>query len=102
MSHVGLLWAAFEGHFGYSCITEYSLGFGYSCTSNIAHRFAFGILDTFRREFDTDDGSFVAAERRRAPGYFATRGSLSSQTGRDESRLAVVHSYTANPIIVVV
>ena len=102
MSHVGLLWAAFEGHFGYSCITEYSLGFGYSCTSNIAHRFAFGILDTFRREFDTDDASFVAAERRRAPAYFATRDSLSSQTGRDESRLAVVHIYTANPIFVVV
>ena len=47
MPHVGLLWTAFDGHVDYSCIAEYSLGFGYSCTSNIAQRFAFGILDIF-------------------------------------------------------
>jgi hypothetical protein len=47
MPHVGLLWTAFDGHVDYSCIAEYSLGFGYSCASNIAQRFAFGILDIF-------------------------------------------------------
>ena len=100
--HVGLLWTAFDGHADYSCIAEYSLGFGYSCASNIAQRFAFGILDIFRRAFDADDAGFVDADRRRAPGYFAARDSVSSQTGRDECRLAVVHMYTDDPIFVVV
>ena len=47
MPHVGLLWTAFDGHVDYSCIAEYMLGFGYSCVSNIAQRFAFGLLDIF-------------------------------------------------------
>ena len=94
MPHVGLLWTAFGGHVDYSCIAEYSLGFGYSCASNIAQRFAFGILDIFRREFDADDASFVAADRRRAPGNFAARDYVSSQTGRDECRLAVVKRHS--------
>ena len=85
----------------YSCIAEYSLGFGYSCASNTAQRFAFGILDIFRREFDADDAVFVAADRRRAPRYFAARDAASSQTGRDECRLAVVHMYTDDPFFVV-
>ena len=53
-------------------------------------------------QFDADDADFVAADRRRAPGYFAARDSVSSQTGRDERRLAVVHMYTDDPIFVVV
>ena len=56
------------------------------------------ILDIFRR----DDTSFVAADRRRAPGFFAARDSAASQTGRGEGRLAVVHMYTDDPYIAVV
>ena len=70
-------------------VPECSLGFGHSCASNIV----FGILDIFRR----DDASFVAADRRRAPGFFAACDSVASQTGSDERRLAVVNMYTDDP-----
>ena len=63
MPRVGLLWTAFASHVDYNCIAGCSLGFGHSCASIIV----WGILDIFRR----DDASFVAADRRRAPGFFA-------------------------------
>ena len=94
MPRVGLLWMAFASHADYNCIAGCSLGFGHSCASNIVLR----ILDIFCR----DDTSFVAADRRRAPGFFAARDSAASQTGRGEGRLAVVHMCTDDPYIAVV
>ena len=103
LPHVGLIWTTLDAsHSDYSCVAEYVLGFGYSNASNIAQRFAYGILDIFRRRFDREDAKHLAEDRVRAPRYFAARDAVSRATGRDESRLAVALMYTDDPIFVVV
>ena len=103
LPHVGLLWTPLvDSHDNCSCVAEYSLGFGYTCASNIAQRFSYGILDIFRRRFDTADAAALASDRAKAPSYFAARDELAALTGRNEQRLMAVQMYIDDPIFVVV
>ena len=103
--HVGLLWLPLDmTHESFSFVAEHTLGFGITMASNIAQRFANGLIDIFLRAFDEADAPFLDADAdtpaRRA--WLAKRRALSLRTGRNEARLVSALMYTDDPSFTVV
>jgi len=103
--HVGLLWLPLDmTHESFSFVAEYTLGFGITMASNIAQRFANGLIDIFLRAFDEADAPFLDADAdtpaRRA--WLEKRRALSLRTGRNEARLVSALMYTDDPSFTVV
>ena len=102
---VGLLWRPLsDEHADFTFVVEHSLGFGISMASNIAQRFAYGLMDLFYRVFDAIDAPFLAADRTipRRAAWLRSREALSKRTGRNEVRLASALMYTDDPSFLVV
>ena len=105
LHRVGLLWLPLDdSHAFYTCVAEFVLGFGFSCASNIAQRFAYGLVSIFWNAFDEVEQSFFDADEAdpARAAWIAARRALSKVTGRNELRLATVLMYTDDPIFVVV
>ena len=103
--HVGLFWLSLDAqHELYTFIVEHSLGFGISMASNIAQRFAYGLMYIFLRAFDDAEAPFLAADLRNKArrAWIKARRALSARTGRNECRLASALMYTDDPALLVV
>ena len=101
----GFLWRPLsDEHADFTFVVEHSLGFGISMASNIAQRFAYGLMDLFYRVFDAIDAPFLAADRTipRRAAWLRSREALSKRTGRNEVRLASALMYTDDPSFLVV
>lgn len=104
---VGFCWALSDmihtGDPRLTIVSELSLGFGYSNASNIAQRFAHGIIDALLGIARDLDNAFWDAPERTAEqrSLIAERRKLERLTGRVELTLTCAHMYTDDPTIIV-
>ena len=104
--HVGLFfWLPLDAkHELFTFVVEHSLGFGISMASNIAQRFAYGLMCIFLRALDKAEAPFLAADLRNPArrAWIKARRALSARTGRNECRLASALMYTDDPALLVI
>ena len=100
-----LVWLPLDAkHKLFTFVVEHSLGFGISMASNVARRFAYGLMYIFLRAFDDVEAPLLAADSRNPTrrAWIKARRALSTRTGRNECRLASALRYTDDPALVVV
>ena len=101
----GLLWLPLDAkHELLTFVVEHSLGFGISMASNIAQRFAYGLMYIFLRAFDDAETPFLAADSRNPTrrAWIKAQRVPSARTGRNECRLASALMYTDDPALLLV
>ena len=100
-----LLWLPLDvEHKIFAFVVEHSLGFSISMASNVAQRFAYGLMYIFLRTFDDVEAPFLAADLRHSKrrAWIKARRALSARTGRNECRLVSALVYTDDPSLLVV